>query len=122
VVPIDRGTFVGALARNVARVAAAVASLTRRVQRSAVGRGTIARDVTELATGVALHGLGLAIAGVVIGASALVAGSRASRSTESPSRVAAITTTDARSAPTETGSVRGVGAVALEDESETSRY
>lgn len=56
------------------RVAAAVAGLASGRKRTAVGSSAVTGDVTELAAGVALHGLGLAVAGVVVGATALVAG------------------------------------------------
>lgn len=60
-----------------------VAGLTRSVQRAAIGGGTISRDVAELAAGIALHGLCLAIAGKVVRATALVAGSRSGATGES---------------------------------------
>jgi hypothetical protein len=62
---------------DVADLAASVAGLSLVVrQRTAVGRGAIPRDVAELAAGVALHGLRLAVAGVVVRPAALVAGRR----------------------------------------------
>lgn len=60
-----------------------VAGLTRSVQRAAIGGGTISRDVAELAAGIAFHGLCLAIAGKVVRATALVAGSRSGATGES---------------------------------------
>lgn len=61
---------------------AAVASLASGVEGAAVRSGAVARDVAELAAGVALHGLSLAITGEVVGATALVAGSRARAASE----------------------------------------
>ena len=58
-----------------ASLATLVAGLASSVQRSAVGGRAVARNVSELAAGVALHGLSLAVAGKVVGATALVAGS-----------------------------------------------
>lgn len=72
-----------------ASLAALVAGLASRVERAAVGGGAVARDVAELATGVALHGLGLAVAGEVVGAAALVAGRRARAAGEATTAVAA---------------------------------
>jgi len=54
-------------------LAAAVAGLARGVQWAAVGSSAVTGDVTELSAGVALHGLSLAIAGEVVGSTALVA-------------------------------------------------
>lgn len=83
----------GAVARDVTGLAAAVAGLAGRVQGTAVGGGAVARDVTELATGVTLHGLRLAVAGVVVRTAALVAsgltGSAGVEATASVSEAAA---------------------------------
>jgi hypothetical protein len=68
---VDLG--LGALARDVAGLAAAVAGFSSRVERAAVGSGAVAGDVAELAAGIALHGLSLAVARIVIGTSTLVA-------------------------------------------------
>jgi len=63
----------GAVARDVASLATAVAGLAGGVEGSAVGSGAVAGDVAKLAAGVALHGLSLAVAGEVVGTAALVA-------------------------------------------------
>lgn len=55
-------------------LAALVAGLASGVERSTVGRGAIARNVAKLAAGVALHGLSLAVARKVVRSSTLVAG------------------------------------------------
>ncbi len=51
-----------------------VAGFASSVEGTAVGGGAVSGDVTKLAAGVALHGLCLAIAGEVVGATTLVAG------------------------------------------------
>lgn len=56
------------------RVAASVASLASGAEGAAVGRGAVTADVAELAAGVTLHGLGLAITRVVVGAFSCVRG------------------------------------------------
>jgi len=55
-------------------LAAAITGLAGGVEGTAVGGGAVAGDVAELAAGVALHGLSLAVAREVVGAAALVAG------------------------------------------------
>ena len=69
--------LLGAIARYVSWLTAAVAHPARRVHRASVRGSAVAGDVAELATGVAFHGLRLAVAGEVVGASALVARRRA---------------------------------------------
>lgn len=71
------GSLLRAVAGDVTGLTALVASLSSRVERAAVGRRAVARDVTELAASVALHGLSLAITGKVVWPAALVARSRA---------------------------------------------
>jgi hypothetical protein len=71
-----------AVTGDVARFTALVASLTGGVKRTAVGGGAVPRDVTELSTSIALHGLSLAVTGKVVGATALVASRRASATSE----------------------------------------
>jgi hypothetical protein len=65
-----------AVTGDVTSLAALVACLASGVEGTAVGGRAIARDVTKLAAGIALHGLGLAITSEVVGTSALVAGGR----------------------------------------------
>lgn len=55
---------------------ALVADLAGGAQGAAVGGGAFAGDVAELAAGIALHGLSLAVTRKVVGATALVAGGR----------------------------------------------
>jgi hypothetical protein len=75
---------------DVADLAAAIAGLAAlAVEWAAVGGGAVAGDVTELAASIALHALGLAIARIVVGATALVAGG----STGSTTAIAATETT-----------------------------
>lgn len=89
---------VRAVARDVSGLRALVAHLAGGAQRAAVGGGAVARDVAQLTTGIALHGLSLAVTGKVVGTAALVA----SRS----ARVAAISTTEAA---TETAATSSAG-------------
>lgn len=71
-------------------LAASVAGLASSVERTAVRGGAVAGDVTELAAGIALHSLSLAIAGKVVGTTALVAGSRTGTASETTTRETAI--------------------------------
>lgn len=99
----------GALAGDVAGLAAAVAGLASSVQRATVGSGAVARDVAELSAGVALHGLSLAVAGKVVGAAALVASSRARAASETAAEATVATARDASAAANAAGGV-GAGA------------
>lgn len=84
-----------AVAGNVAGLTTLVASLSGRVQGTAIGSRAVARDVTELAASIALHGLSLAITGKVIRSTTLIARSRAratNKSTPAASK-SSITTT-----------------------------
>lgn len=63
-----------AVSANVTGLATPVAGLACRVRLAAVGRRAVARDVAELAAGIALHGLSLAITGEMVRTAALVAG------------------------------------------------
>ena len=93
--------------RNVADLSTPVARLASFVVDSAAVRGrAIARDVAQLAAGVALHGLGLAVASEVVGPSALVAGRGASIAT-------AVATAHAATAACKASARRAVRAVAL---------
>jgi hypothetical protein len=74
---ITVGGLLGAVAGDVTGFSALVASLSGRVERTAIGSRAVARDVTELAASVALHSLSLAIAGEVVRSTTLVARSRA---------------------------------------------
>lgn len=109
---LSAGLGVGrAVAGNVAGLGALVADLAGGAERAAVGSSAVTRDVAELAAGVALHGLGLAVTGEVVGTTALVAGGCAG--------VAAEAAAEALEATTGTGGTAGiggcgVGAVALE--------
>lgn len=71
------GGLLGAVAGDVTSLTALVASLAGSVERSSVRRSAVAGDVAELATGVALHGLSLAVASKVVGAAAFIASGRA---------------------------------------------
>jgi hypothetical protein len=82
------GALLGAIARDVSSLAALVACLAGSVEGTAVGSGAVSGDVTELAAGVALHSLSLAITGKVVGATALVASGRARATGETTSAVA----------------------------------
>lgn len=104
--------LLGAVAGDVASLTALVASLASSVERAAVGRGAVARDVSKLAAGVALHGLSLAVASEVVGATALVASRRARAAGEA---TAAVTTSKSATAhrSTATHGTNGVGASTL---------
>jgi len=106
-----------AVPRDVAGLAATVASLAGSVQRSAVGSGAVAGDVAQFAAGVALHCLGLAITSKVVGSTALVAGGRASAASETATETSSVTTTG-RTASSTTHS--RVGAVAGKVASDTA--
>lgn len=92
---------------------AAVASLAGSVEGAAVGGSAVARDVAELAAGVALHGLSLAVAGKVVGATALVAGSRARAAGEATTGEAAVAATAHGGTAAHGTRANGVGASAL---------
>jgi hypothetical protein len=62
-----------AVAADVTSLTAPVAGLASSVERATVRSRAITRDVTKLAASVALHGLSLAVASKVVGATALVA-------------------------------------------------
>jgi len=64
------------LSRNVSAVATGVANLSAGIHRA------FSRDVTELPTGIALHGLCLTIASIVVWAATLVAGGRTRSASE----------------------------------------
>ena len=78
-----------------------------------VWSGIVTRDalslLTKLAAGVALHGLGLAVAGKVVGSTALVAGGRASAASETATETSSVTATRSTSAATHSrvGTVAG---------------
>lgn len=76
------GVLPRAVTGDVTSLTASIAGLARRVQGAAVGRGAVAGNMAQLATGVALHGLGLAVTGEVVGAAALVAGGRTGAASE----------------------------------------
>lgn len=107
-----------AVAGDVAGFAAAVAGLTRGVERSAVRSRAVARDVAQLAASVALHGLSLAIAGEVVGSTALVASSRTATTESAPEATAKCT---ARSTSATSHASARVGAVAGQVAGETAR-
>lgn len=67
------GLLVRAVSRNVAGLVASVARLASRAQWATSRSLALLGDVSQLSAGIALHRLGLAIAGKVIGAAALVA-------------------------------------------------
>lgn len=65
-----------------------VAGLSSGVERATVGSGAVSGDMAELAAGVALHSLSLAITGKVVGTTALVASGRARATSEATTAVA----------------------------------
>ena len=105
-----------------AGLGALVADLTGGAEGTTVGRGAVTRDVAELAAGVALHGLSLAVTCEVVGTTALVAGCGAGVAAESTAESTLETATSTTGTATSGGTGRGstssgssgVGAVALE--------
>lgn len=97
-----------------ASLTALVTGLASSVERATVGSSAVARDVAKLSARIALHGLGLAISGKVVGATALVAGSRTGTATETTS--AAVATSESTAGDrtaTAHGGTDGVGASTL---------
>lgn len=89
-----------------------VTDLASGAEGAAVGGSAVTGDVAELAAGVALHGLSLAVASEVVGATALVAGGGARITLEPTTEALETTTGTGRTSSTGGG---GVGAVALEE-------
>jgi len=110
------GSLLDAVPRDVSGLPALVASLASSVERAAVGRRAVTADMPQLAAGIALHGLRLAVAGKVVRAAALVAGGLTSVADKAAAAMAEAATADG-AAPGEPGNGR-VGAVALD----TSQY
>ena len=77
------GSFRSAILGDVTSLATAVAGLASSVEGAAIGSGTVARDVSQLAAGIALHGLRLAVTSIVVRSSALVASRWTSTSSKS---------------------------------------
>lgn len=93
------GSLLRAVAGDVTSLAALVASLAGRVEGTTIGSGAIPGDVAELAACVALHGLSLAVAGEMVGATTLVACSSAGTGEASTAEArAAVATTHNRTA------------------------
>lgn len=113
VVDLGVGGLLGAIARDVASLAALVAGLASSVQGAAVGSSAIPGDVAELAASIALHGLSLAIASEVVGATALVASSGTRTVGEASTTIAADEATTAHRSTTAHTRVAGVGASTL---------
>lgn len=84
-----RCVLLWAVAGDVASLTASIAGLAGSVEWASVGSCAIAGDVTELATGIALHGLSLAIAGEVVGTTTLVASSRTRTAREATTTITA---------------------------------
>lgn len=89
---------------------ALVADFAGRAEWATVRGGTVAGDVAQLAAGIALHGLGLAVTSEVVGTTTLVAGCSARVAAKAAAETLVATTgTGATASPGSTG----VGAVAL---------
>lgn len=84
--PADWSSVLGlwAVAGDVSGLTALVAGLASSAEWSTVWRSAVAGNVTELAAGEALQGLGLAVSGEVVALTALVAGGWAWSTLESP--------------------------------------
>jgi len=78
--------FARRMSLHVTRFSTLVASLASNIERSSVWRAAVPGDVTKFATSIALHRLGLAIAGKMVGSSALVASSRTGSASKSTTR------------------------------------
>lgn len=108
-----RGGLLGAVSRDVASLSALVAGLASSVKRTSVRSSAVTRDVAKLSARVALHSLGLAISGKVVGTTALVASSGTGSTTETTSAVATGESTTGHGAATAHGGTDGVGASTL---------
>lgn len=108
------GVLLGAIPGDVASLSALVAGLAGGVEGATVGRGAVARDVAELAAGVALHGLSLTVTREVVGATALVAGRGAGAAGVTAAPEAEAATAHGRTAAHV--NARRVGARALQNE------
>jgi hypothetical protein len=106
------GVLLRAVARDVAGLTALIARLAGRVERTAVGSSAVAGDVAKLAASIALHGLSLAVAGKVVGTTALVARGRAGAAgeTTTATETAAVTATRNGATATHSTGADGVGA------------
>lgn len=111
-VNLSGGLLAGAIPRDVASLAALVASLASSAERTSVGSRAVPRDMTELATSVTLHGLCLAVASKVVRTTALVACGRAGTSTI-PATAVTTETTPADGASTTHTNASGVRASTL---------
>lgn len=112
-VRVGDGVLLSAVPRDVASLATLVAGLSSSVERTAIGGGAVARDVTQLAAGVALHGLSLAVAGKVVRTTALVAGGGTGTASEATTAVATGVAATAHGGATAHRGTDGVGASAL---------
>lgn len=113
VVDLGVGGLLGAIARDVASLAALVASLASSVQGAAVGGSAIPGDVAELAASIALHGLRLAVTSEMVGATALVASSGTRAVGEASTTIAADEAATAHGSTTAHTSIARVGASTL---------
>jgi len=89
------GSLLWAVTGNMAGFSALVASLASNVERSSVWCTAIPRDVTELPTSIALHGLSLTVTSKMVWSTALVASSRTGSTSKSTTggKSASISTT-----------------------------
>ena len=106
------GVLLRAVARNVTSLTTLVARLASGVQGATVRSSAVTGNVTKLATGVTFHGLSLAISGKMVGATTLVACSRARASSEASATEAASESTTTHGTTT-THSASRVGASPL---------
>jgi len=79
----------------VSSLAAPVASLPSRAQRTTIGRSAVPADVAQLPASVALHSLSLTVPGVMVWPAALVASGRPSTAEPAPSEPTADADADA---------------------------
>lgn len=110
---LARGVLLRAVPRDVTSLAALVAGLASSVKGATVGSSAVPGDVAELAAGVALHSLSLAITGKVVGATALVASSGTGAASETTTAVTTGEATAAHGGTTAKSRANGVRAGAL---------
>jgi len=105
-----RSVLLRAVAGDVSSLTALVAGLSSGVERATIGSSAVSRDVAELAAGVALHSLSLAVTSKVVGTTTLVASGRARTTGKTTSAVATGEATTTHGSTTAHSRTNGVGA------------
>ena len=123
-VDLTVGVLLRAVARDVAGFTTLIACLAGRVEGATVRSSAVAGDVAKLSASIALHGLSLAVAGKVVGTTALVARGRAGaagKASTTTETAAVAATRDGATATHGTGT-DGVGARTLGGEVSTPAH